>query len=142
MGKVMLVVDAEALLRAVARVIAAGAAIETAQDGPLTAAESRLRAALRDLRTIYDRDQLLITAVAATQEAVIVAYNGAEVIVPISDGSKVREMIDVAMAAHGLPNDLRGQFALHTDKGLLAETSLALDEDVIAGDRLDLRPRP
>ena len=141
MGKVMLVVDAKALLRAVARVLAAGTAIEAAQDGPLTAAESRLRAALRDLHTIYDRDRLLITAVAATQETVIVAYNGAEVTVPISDGSKVHVMIDVAMAAHGLPKELRGQFALHTEKGPLAETSLARDENVTTGDRLTLGRR-
>lgn len=143
MGKVMLVVDAEALLRAVARVLGAGAAIETAQDGPLTAAESRLRAALRDLHTIYDRDRLLIMAVDATQETVIVTYSDAEVTVPISDGSKVHVMVDVAMAAHGLPKDLRGQFALYTDTGHpLAETSLARDENVTVGDRLTLGPRP
>lgn len=45
----------------------------------------------------------------------IVTYNGAEVTVPISDGSKAHALFDVAM--HRLPRDLRGRFALHTDKG-------------------------
>jgi hypothetical protein len=144
MGNVMLVVDAKALLRAVQRVLTAGAAIETTQDGPLTAAESRLRSALRDLRKVYDRDRLLITAVAATQEAVVVAYNGAEVTVPLSEGSKVHVMLDIAVAAHGLPKERRGEFALRTPHGrVLTEAALGIrDEKVAVGDRLTLGPRP
>ena len=143
MGKVMRVVDAEALLHWVRRVLAAGTAIEKTADGPLTAAESRLRAALRDLHTIFDRDGLLIIAVAATQEAVIVSYNGAEVTVSVTEGSKIHQMLDVAMAALELPKEQRGEFALYTqDDRHLAEPALARDYGIAPGDRLKLGPRP
>ena len=53
-------------------------------------------------------------------------------------------MVDVAMAAHGLPADRRGEFALFTEGDhMLNEISLAvIDEHVKVGDRLRLGPRP
>lgn len=96
-----------------------------------------------DLRKIYIRDKLVITAVAATESAVVVIYGDTEATVALSEGSKMHRMIDVAIAALGLPKERRGEFALFTADGRpLAETALARDEKVQAGDRLTLGPRP
>lgn len=129
MNKAVLSADAKTLLDAVKDILAAEIAIEATWDAPLTAAESRLRAALGDPRTIYVRDKLVITAVAVAEPAVLVVYDGTELTVALSEGSKVHRMIDVAIAALGPPKKRRGEFALHSeDDRVLAETVLARGE--------------
>jgi hypothetical protein len=134
--------DAGTLLAAADRLLAASG---TSESSLLTAAKSRAYTALRDLRVVVDRDRKLIMAIATTRDSVIVEYGDAEAIVPLTDGSKIFRMRDMAVAVLGLPKEQRGALALFQGERQLEDFALARDYEapkIKVGDRLVLGPRP
>lgn len=135
--------DADGLLAAVDRLLTAAG---TGESSLMTSAKKNAYDALRDLRMVVDRDRKLIRAIAAGRDSVIVVYGDTEVTVPLTEGSKIFRMRDMAAAAFEVPKEQRSEFALfdRADRQL-EDFALARDykdPEIKAGDRLVLGLRP